>query len=97
MLSSDATLTALTGIILTPPFDPDTLTYTATTRSRQLVLRATRGHNRATLRWTYFSGRPIGGLQLLFDTRSGENIVVVDVTAQDKTTTRQYQFTITRT
>ena len=96
-LSSDATLASLTGNGVSFTFTPGTFRYSSSTTSRQIVLTAAPTHAAATVAFTYFSGRPVVGqsTQLLFDTRVGENQVIVEVTAEDGTQ-QQYTFSITR-
>ena len=59
--SSDATLASMTGEGVSFTLVEGTFKYSSPTTARQIVLTATRSHNRATLEWVYFSGRPVSG------------------------------------
>ena len=111
--SSDAALTRLelvhygrnssTTLTLTPPFDANTFSYTATAGHNvaKVTLTAVKSHNRALLSYHDENGNTINdadgnteGFQMALS--RGDNTVKVKVTAEDGNTTRTYQVTATR-
>ena len=93
--SSDASLASLTGTGVTFTLMPGIYDYSSPTTARQLLLTAAPTHPAATVAFAYFSGRPVETDTILFDTRSGANVIVVTVTAEDGTR-QAYSFIITR-
>ena len=108
-VSTDATLSGLTlggptgtDISLTPAFVPDTTSYAASVAGTvtQVTIEATTSHSGATVR--YFHGSdaeltdadPAAGFQI--DLGGGANVINIEVTAEDTTTTETYEVTVTR-
>ena len=102
-LSDDATLSALAGVRLEPAFDSGTMSYTATVgyTVTRVTVRATSNYHRATVEFLDGDGNPLAdadstapGHQV--DLSVGDNIVGVEVTAQDGVTTLTYTVTVDR-
>jgi hypothetical protein len=89
--SSEATLSALvlSGVILSPTFNADTLTYTANVANdvKSTMLVATTSDETATIKET-----DLGSKSLLV----GANTFIVQVTAEDGTTKKEYKITVIR-
>ena len=99
---SDATLSALSlagdaAIILTPAFDPATTDYTAevTNTVESISLTASQNKDGAAISVMDGDGNSIPDTAQI-DLEYGENIISIVVTAQDGTTTMNYQATVTR-
>ena len=99
---SDATLSALSlagdaAIILTPAFDPTTTDYTAevTNTVESISLTASQNKDGAAISVMDGDGNSIPDTAQI-DLQYGENIISIVVTAQDGTTTMNYQATVTR-
>ena len=99
---SDATLSALSlagdaAIILTPAFDPATTDYTAevTNTVESISLTASQNKDGAVISVMDEDGNSIPDTAQI-DLEYGENIISIVVTAQDGTTTMNYQATVTR-
>ena len=99
---SDATLSALSlagdaDVSLTPAFDPATTDYTAevTNTVESISLTASQNKDGATVSVTDGDGNSIPDTAQI-DLEYGENIISIVVTAQDGTTTMNYQATVTR-
>ena len=96
-VSNNANLASLTlsGVSLDPAFDPATLSYTGDVAFlvRGGLLEASPEDAAATLQ---VNGAPIGatGSDIVF--AENANVIEIDVTAPDGTTTRQYVVTVTR-
>ena len=96
---SEARLSGLTisgGATLIPPFDPDTVTYTARTILQQVTLNAMREQPGATMSWMMDESATAGDASVV-DLGSGATIITATVTAEDGTTAKVYTITITRT
>ena len=96
-LSTDATLSLLrlTNVTLSPPFTSDTITYTArvvNARTSTSVLAATT-HDNATKVIKLDGVTDTDGT---VDLAEGDNIITVEVTAEDTTTMMTYTVTVTR-
>ncbi|KAA6301622.1 MAG: hypothetical protein EZS26_002228 [Candidatus Ordinivivax streblomastigis] len=90
-LSSDASLSALTilpAVVLTPAFDPATLSYTATVGNAVSIVAITATPSDAAA--TAVTGAGIKPLTV------GENTLHIEVTAEDGTTVQTYTLTISR-
>ena len=94
-ISTDATLSALalSGVDLT--FDPDTTTYTASVpaTTTQTTVTPTLNHDSAT--YVVKLGGVVdddGTIPLA----AGDNVITIDVTAEDGSTTQTYTVTVTR-
>ena len=94
--ASDATLASLTlgAATLTPAFDAATTTYTAATTNASDTINATPSDAAATIAVTLNGTEVPNGTALTWE--SGENTVVVTVTAADGTTTEAYTVTVTK-
>ena len=94
--SSDATLADLKigALTLSPAFDPDVDTYTASTTNATNVLNATPADAGATLVCLLGSTVVENGSALTW--AAGANVVKVVVTAADGETTETYQVTVTK-
>ena len=99
---SDATLSALSlagdaAIILTPAFDPATTDYTAEVANtvESISLTASQNKDGAAISVMDGDGNSIPDTAQI-DLQYGENIISIVVTAQDGTTTMNYQATVTR-
>jgi hypothetical protein len=96
-LSNNANLSALSlsGITLSPSFDPAVTSYSATVANEisNATLSATVQQAGAVAR---FVGVPIPGGGLGFPVSVGSNPVIVVVTAEDGTTTKNYTINLTR-
>ena len=99
---SDATLSALSlagdaAIILTPAFDPATTDYTAevTNTVESISLTASQNKDGAAISVMDGDGNSIPDTAQI-DLEYGENIISIVVTAQDGTTTMNYQARVTR-
>ena len=100
--SDDATLSTLSlagdaAIILTPAFDPATTGYTAEVANtvESISLTAQANHDGASVSVMDADGASIPDTAQI-DFQYGENIISIVVTAQDGTTTMNYQVTVTR-
>ena len=95
-LSSDASLSALTlSNVDFGPFDPETTTYSArvaNSMSRTLVVPVL-GHSRASYVVKLGGAVDADGLVAL---SVGSNVITIEVTAEDRQTTRTYTVTVTR-
>ncbi len=103
--TDDATLSALTldegaggAIDLTPAFDPTTLEYTAVVSEEvaEVTVSATRNHGGATVNIIEEDGTTTVGDEATVALGYGENVVSVEVTAEDGVTAMTYRITITR-
>ena len=100
--SDDATLSSLSlvgvgAIILTPAFDPATTGYTAEVANtvETISLTAPQTNDGASVSIVYADGASIPDTAQI-DLEYGENIISITVTAQDGTTTLNYQVKVTR-
>ena len=100
--SDDATLSTLSlvgdaDVSLTPAFDPATTGYTAevTNTVESISLTASQNKDGATVSVMDADGNSIPDTAQI-DLQYGENIISIVVTAQDGTTTMNYQATVTR-
>ncbi|MCY4557768.1 MAG: cadherin-like beta sandwich domain-containing protein, partial [Chloroflexi bacterium] len=80
------------NVSLSPSFDPETLTYTATVPNdvSEVVVDLAAEHPKATV--TVNGGDPAAPVQLAV----GETTIVIVVTAEDKRFTRTYTVVVTR-
>ena len=94
-ISNDATLSglALSGVDLT--FDPATTTYTASVpaTTTQTTVTPTTNHASATYVVKLAGVTDLDGTIPL---AAGDNVITIDVTAEDATTTKTYTVTVTR-
>ena len=105
-ISNDATLSALTlegadggeTITLSPAFDADTETYTASVVNRidAVKLTATKNDDNAQVVITNDDDQAGSPEEALLDLSVGSNALTVTVTAQDGTATRTYTVTVER-
>lgn len=84
----------LSGITLSPAFDPDEDTYTATTTAASTVVTAIPTNAAATIALTLGTTPFENGASITLAT--GSNVVKAVVTAEDGTTTETYTATITK-
>ena len=86
----------LSGVDLSPEFDPDTMPYTATVASTvgRVAMTATKAHKRASVTVVPTDIDPDIGHQIIL--HGGLTPVSVKVTAEDGTTTRTYTIAVTR-
>ncbi|MCY4417568.1 MAG: cadherin-like beta sandwich domain-containing protein, partial [Chloroflexi bacterium] len=103
--TDDATLCALTvddawggAIDLTPAFDPATLEYTAVVSEdvAEVAILAGRNHGGASVNIIEGNGTTTAGDEATVSLGYGENVVEVEVIAEDGVTTMTYAITITR-
>ncbi len=100
--SDDATLSALSlgTAALSPAFDPEEDTYTASTTNASNTINALPNNAAATIKITLINTTHSTGIEvpngsaITWDT--GENTVEVEVTAEDGTTTETYTVTVTK-
>lgn len=94
-VSTDASLASLSlgAATLSPAFDAETTSYTATTSNASNVINATATNAGATLEIKLGDQAVQNGTAITWET--GENTVTVKVTAADGTTTRTYTIIVT--
>lgn len=99
--SSDAALSGLSlgSLTLSPAFDPDTTSYTATTTNATNTVTATPANAGASVAITNkgTEGDPVeisNGAAVTW--KAGTNTLTVTVTAEDGTTTKEYTVTVTK-
>lgn len=99
--SSDAALSGLSlgSLTLSPAFDPDTTSYTATTTNATNTVTATPANAGASVAITNkgTEGDPVeisNGAAATW--KAGANTLTVTVTAEDGTTTKKYTVTVTK-
>ena len=97
IISGDATLRTLTltGMTLVPPFTPVTTSYTATVPNVIGSTRVTATPNHASATRVIKLGGDVDPDGVIF-LAAGPNIITVEVTAEDETTTDTYTVTVTR-
>ena len=101
VLSDDATLSALTlsGVRLTPRFVSGTTSYTASVgyTVEETTVTPTTGNENATVEFFDGDGNSLGsGATVDLDLSEGENVVKVEITAQNGVATETYTVTVTR-
>ena len=103
--TDDATLSTLTvddagggAIDLTPTFEPATLEYTAVVSEDvdEITVSATRNHGGASVNIIEGDGTTTAGNEATVSLGYGENVVEVEVIAEDGNAVETYRITITR-